>query len=314
LATLAYDLVRVPIAWAGVPVFKAIAYFGTVILGTTSPSLLSEVVGWAYHLSNGIGFALMYVSLVSVPRWWSATAWGLVLEGAMLTTPYAEVFGYRVSGGFLAITIGAHVVYGLVLWMALRPWRLGIEAGSEGTRLWSRRLLAGIAVVMIGVAAVGTDFHRRHGPNLPPSPPPYLGPHLYTTWDVLEPDRLAALWVQRRFVDRHARFHFVAPFSHITQGTPFDIPEAAVRRTGSGSATEVLLAQRGMAADEKLALLARMTHLYEVTPWRLQMDREAYGLGQGLMAAVADCPQRETASCAERAFRFLDRWYDAPGR
>src|SRR4051812_38572312 len=30
LATLAYDVARIPVAHAGVPVFKAISYFGTV--------------------------------------------------------------------------------------------------------------------------------------------------------------------------------------------------------------------------------------------------------------------------------------------
>jgi hypothetical protein len=314
LATLAYDLVRVPVAWAGVPVFKAIAYFGTVILGTTAPNLLSEIVGWAYHLSNGIGFALMYVSLVSRPRWWTAIAWGLALEGAMLITPYAEVFGYRMSGQSLAISIGGHVAFGLVLWMALRPWRFGTEAEAGPTVLRARRLLPGLVAVMVGLVGIAADFDRRHGRDLPPSPPPYLGPHLYTTWDVLEPDRLAALWVQRRFVDRQARFFFVPPFSHINHGTAFDTPEAGIRRSGTGSATEVLLAQHGVHLDDKLTVLAQMTHLYEVTPWRLQLDREAYRLGQGMLATVADCPRRETAACAERAFRFLDRWYETGGR
>jgi hypothetical protein len=64
LATLAYDVVRIPVAHSGIPVFKAISYFGTVLLGVQSPTPLSEVLGWAYHLSNGVSFGLMYVALV----------------------------------------------------------------------------------------------------------------------------------------------------------------------------------------------------------------------------------------------------------
>ena len=92
LAMLMYDLVRVPIVWSGLPVFKAISYFGTVIVDTPAPSPLSEVIGWTYHFSNGVGFGLMYAVLVLRPHWLTATLWGLVLEGAMLLTPYAEVF------------------------------------------------------------------------------------------------------------------------------------------------------------------------------------------------------------------------------
>src|SRR2546427_2361084 len=39
LATLAYDAVRVPIAHAGIPVFRAISYFGTVFLAQPSPTV-----------------------------------------------------------------------------------------------------------------------------------------------------------------------------------------------------------------------------------------------------------------------------------
>src|SRR4030095_7127966 len=75
LATLAYDVVRVPIAHAGMPVFKAISYFGTVFMGIESPTPLSEAVGWAYHLSNGVSFALMYVVMISRPGPVTAVLW-----------------------------------------------------------------------------------------------------------------------------------------------------------------------------------------------------------------------------------------------
>lgn len=307
LATLAYDLVRVPIAHSGIPVFKAISYFGTVILGQPAPTVTSEVVGWAYHLSNGVGFGLMYAALVSTPRWWTAVLWGLLLEGAMLVTPYAEVFGYRVSPQFLAITVGAHIVYGVTLWIALRYWLGGNAFGSSPKHRLSHLILT-CAMVPLGIGITATDFHLRYRPTLSPSPPGYLGPHLYTTWAVLEPDRIAALWVLQRFIDPQARFHFVSPFSHIAHGTPFDTPEAVIRRSGARSATEVLLAQSGLEADERLGRLARMANLYEITPWRLPSDPRAQQLGQELMAA-GRCAPSEISHCVAQAFRYLDTWY-----
>ncbi len=304
LATLAYDLVRVPISAAGIPVFKAISYFGTVLLGLDAPTPLSETAGWAYHLSNGLSFGLMYAVLVGQPGLVTALAWGLALEGAMLLTPYAEVFGYRLDARFLAVTLGAHAVYGFVLWMALRPWVPPLRRPSVPY------VALGLLSVPVGISIIAADFHIRYAEKLPPSPPPYIGSHLYTTWDVPEPDRLAALWVLRRFVEPAARFHFVPPFTAVRYGRPFDLPEAEVRREGARSATEVLVTKHGLDADARLRSLAAMTHLAEVTPWLLPADHDAGRLVQGIREVTTSaCGQRLSAGCAEDVFAFLDAWH-----
>jgi hypothetical protein len=308
LATFAYDIVRLPIARSGVPVFKAISYFGTIILGQTVPTLTSDVIGWLYHLSNGVGFGLMYAVAVPLPQWWTAIAWGLFLEGAMLVTPYAEVFGYKLTSTFIAISLGAHVVYGAVLCLALRSWLSGQSFGFSPKKSLFY-LACSFVLAPLGIGVVAADFHQLHVRTIPPSPPGYLGPHLYTTWDALEPDRLAALWILRSFVDKDAHFHFVAPFSHIARGTPFDTPEAETRRSGSQSATEVLLANHSLAQDERLAPLGRMAHLYEITPWMLPRDPQMQRLGQELMAAAGSCPAGDIMPCVERAFTYLDQRY-----
>jgi len=308
IATLAYDIVRVPIAWSGMPVFKAVSYFGTVIVGGTRPTLASETLGWTYHLSNGVGFGLMYAVMASTPRWWTAVVWGLALEAAMLITPYAEVFGYVVSRQFVAISLSAHVAYGTALWVALRYWVAGTAFGAAHVR---RLLPIGVAsaLVPLGIVAVAADFHTRHAAALPASPPAYLGPHLYVTWDVLEPDRLAALWVLRRFVDPEARFHFVRPFTVTVHGRPFDTPEAEIRRSGTRSATELLVEEHGPHQDNRIARLAGVTHLYEITPWMLPADLDGAALGRALTAAGEGCEPPAVQPCAERALAWLEAWY-----
>ena len=217
LATLAYDLVRVPLVWSGIPVFKAISYFGTVILGQSSPNAASEFVGWAYHLSNGIGFALMYCAIFRTPRLWTAVLWSLFLEGAMLLTPYAEVFGYRMTPAFLTVTISSHIIYGLTLWAMLKRWQHAREPRTTNRR-GSLRLAFTLCLAPVGLSVIALDFHMRYGHALPQSPPSYIGRHLYTTWNLLEPDRISALWMMKRFVDTRAHFQFVPPFTAITHG------------------------------------------------------------------------------------------------
>jgi hypothetical protein len=307
-ATLAYDVVRVPISHSGVPVFKAISYFGTVLLGVNSPTILSETLGWAYHLSNGVSFGLMYAALVRKPRVYSAVIWGLMLEAAMLLTPYAEVFGYQRDAKFLVITIGAHTVYGLVLYLALGLWD-----GAWGWSLTPLRVGCGFLCVPLGVLLIAADFNMRYAGSLPPSPPPYLGPHLYTTWDVPEPDRVVAMWATRRFVEPEARFYFIKPFDAIRYGQPFDLPEARIRRQGMQSATQFILDQNGLNADPKLSALARMTYLNEVTPWMLATDPEAGHLTQIVReAAEKECGNKLNMNCTERLFETLDHIYQGP--
>jgi hypothetical protein len=296
---------RIPVAHAGIPVFKAISYFGTVLVGVDSPTPLSETLGWAYHLTNGVSFGLMYAALVRKPRVYSAVIWGLTLEAAMLLTPYAEVFGYRRDAKFLAITVGAHAVYGLVLYLALRLWN-----GAWGFSLTQLQIAFGFLCVPLGILLISADFHTRYAGSLPPSPPPYIGPHLYTTWDVPEPDRVVAMWVVQRFVEPQTRFYFIKPFDPIRYGQPFDLPEAQMRRHGMLSATQFILDEQGLSADAKLKALARMTYLNEVTPWLLATDPEAGRLTQIVRdAAEKECGQTLNTNCTERLFETLDQIY-----
>src|SRR5438093_9195193 len=156
-ATLIYDLVRLPLAHFGIPIFKANSYFGTVILGTGHPTFASEVVGWGFHFATGVGFGLMYFLIVGEPELISAVGWGIALEVAMLLTPYAEVFGYRRSAGFLAATLSAHVFYGLGLWWFGRPPRRHSHVGPRSWALPARALTVW-ALCPLVIGAIAADF------------------------------------------------------------------------------------------------------------------------------------------------------------
>src|SRR6184192_1757198 len=272
-ASLAYDIARIPIAHAGIPVFRAISYFGTVFLDQPKPTLASEVIGWAYHLSNGVGFGLMYATLFSRPRWWTAVGWGVFLELSMLYTPYAEVFGYQRTATFFTITMGAHVCYGLGLWAALRSWIKRAPFGAPPATARPRfALVCGLTAVVIGGIAADPD----------------------------------------------ALFYFVRPFSPTPDrrmfGTAFDTPEAEIRRTGTQSAAEKLIVDRGLDKDPRLALMARLGHVWEITPWAYATDTAVKDLSLRMFAAKGTCGDlAEVPTCAERVLRTLDAWYDEAG-
>jgi hypothetical protein len=120
LATVAYDLIRIPFLLYGINLFKAIFQFGPLILGEliergALPLLISDIIGWIYHFSNGITFGLILVFSLFRPRWWQALIWGVVLELAMLFTPYPQFFGIKLTFPFILGSFIGHIAYGLTL-------------------------------------------------------------------------------------------------------------------------------------------------------------------------------------------------------
>jgi len=137
VAALAYDAFRLPFVYSRqwnlsglvwpMPLFKVFPRFGAMILGQpieqTSYSLSAHLIGWGYHFSNGMTFGIMYTAAVGEPmrRHW---VWCLVmavgLELAMLLTPYPTVFGIALGARFVAVTLAAHLIFGLVLGLLVK--------------------------------------------------------------------------------------------------------------------------------------------------------------------------------------------------
>jgi hypothetical protein len=143
LAAIAYDVFRLPFVYADalgiqqvVPalnLFKVFPRFGAMILGQPLEqpvySATAQIVGWAYHFSNGLTFGIMYVALIgdAAKHHW---AWGVVfavgLELAMLLTPYPAFFEIPLTAKFVVVTLLAHLVFGVVMGLAAQAlWSIG---------------------------------------------------------------------------------------------------------------------------------------------------------------------------------------------
>lgn len=136
-AAVAYDVFRLPFVFAQqwgiasvVPqmgLFKVFPRFGTMILGQPleqpAYSMAAQVIGWAYHFSNGATIGVMYMVLLgdAARRHW---AWAILLatglEAAMLLTPYPQVFGITVDARFVAVTMAAHALFGVGLGLVVK--------------------------------------------------------------------------------------------------------------------------------------------------------------------------------------------------
>jgi hypothetical protein len=137
IAAVGYDLFRLPFVYARawhieavvppLPLYKVFPRFGAMILGQPveqpSYSRAATLIGWAYHFSNGLTFGIMYTALVgeAARRHWSwAVLMAVGLELGMLLTPYPRFFGIRVGATFIAATLAAHLIFGVVLGLVAR--------------------------------------------------------------------------------------------------------------------------------------------------------------------------------------------------
>lgn len=138
-AACAYDVFRLPFVFARewgmdavippLKLFKVFPRFGAMILGEAAEqpnySLAAHIVGWGYHFSNGVSFGVMYLAIVGDARrrsWWWAVVLAMGLELAMLLTPYPTFFSIPVTPTFVAVTLTAHLVFGVVLGLLCKRW------------------------------------------------------------------------------------------------------------------------------------------------------------------------------------------------
>ncbi|HTH47486.1 MAG TPA: hypothetical protein VMB21_08250 [Candidatus Limnocylindria bacterium] len=137
LAAVTYDIFRLPFVFAKewgltavvppMPLFKVFPRFGAMILGEPieqpSYSLAAQLLGWAYHFSNGATFGVMYLAMVGngLRRHWAwAVLMAVGLELGMLFTPYPQTFGIHVTPRFVVVTLAAHLLFGVGLGLSAR--------------------------------------------------------------------------------------------------------------------------------------------------------------------------------------------------
>jgi hypothetical protein len=94
--------------------FRPILSFGSLITGDPVTSLSAAAAGWAYHISNGLTFALVYALVAGPARWWYGLIWGGILEVGMILV-YPVLFSQINYEPFLVVSIVGHVLYGSVL-------------------------------------------------------------------------------------------------------------------------------------------------------------------------------------------------------
>ena len=91
--------------------------------------------------------------------------------------------------------------------------------------------------------------------------------HNYYTWDGLEPDRWASIWLMKRHIDPVALISVVPVGAQISDAEPFVTPLAKIKRTHGKSTYENLLAAHIANQDPALKKLGLIINELEISPW-----------------------------------------------
>lgn len=120
-------------------------------------------------------------------------------------------------------------------------------------------------------------------------------------------DRLASAWLIRRFIDRQARFRWLAkPQDCPARAIGFDFDGARFTHVGNRVTFEVLLAAFGLDANPALERVARVVHYLDAGG--VPVD-DAAGLGR-ILAGARSRTRSDDALLAE-AVRIFDFFYSA---
>lgn len=149
VATVLYDLARVPFLAVGYRLFAPVNSYGILMTAASTSSPLTDLLGWTYNFMNGVAFGVAYAMFGLGRRRIWAIPFAMALETMTIVTPYADVYGLRGKVDVIAIAYGAHVFYGIALGLVVQRAARWKDRGDSPVPPWW--VAAGLAVVLVAL-------------------------------------------------------------------------------------------------------------------------------------------------------------------
>jgi hypothetical protein len=127
---------------------------------------------------------------------------------------------------------------------------------------------------------------------------------VYVTWTSLEVDKLASIWLIKRFIDEKAEFRFVEKGTLVENGIPFDTPDAEFRRYPNASCFESILRAYDVK-DPALVKIGDITHDIEINYWGEKRFPESAVVADRVQTIIQDHPD-DPEACLPEALAFFD--------
>ena len=112
VGTIGYDLFRLPFVPLGLRLFAPIDSYGLLLADADMASPATTTLGWLFHLSNGVTFGVMYAVVAARRHWGWGIAWAMVLETAVVVSPFGRRYALAVQPAALAAAYWGHLGFG----------------------------------------------------------------------------------------------------------------------------------------------------------------------------------------------------------
>ena len=109
---------------------------------------------------------------------------------------------------------------------------------------------------------------------------------LWVSWDTFEPDTCASIWLIKRHIDPTAVFRFLPKGTPVTEGTPFDMPDAKLRRYATSSTYETIL-KEFRVTDRTAREIGAIVHDIEINKWARKSTAELIEVEKRVRGIVA---------------------------
>ncbi len=154
-----------------------------------------------------------------------------------------------------------------------------------------RRDIKKLWLILISVAFLGTV---------------YAGQEVFSTWDGLEADKLASIWLLERFISPGTTVVIYPKGELIRKGIQFDTPYSKIKRTYNRSTFESLI-EHYHITDPKLVNIGRLIHDIEINLWEKKVFYKTREMEIIIMDLLHEFKRKEVI--IERAKEYFDLMY-----
>lgn len=133
----------------------------------------------------------------------------------------------------------------------------------------------------------------------------------YSTWDDFEVDRLASIWLLKRFIAPDAEIKIYPKGEMIKEGIEFDTPYAELGRRFNKSAFEVLIDHYNIR-DDNLILMSKIIHDIEINVWQRKIFEESVRIDQELWHIIESGTSND--DIINNAYDYFDKLYEEMNR
>lgn len=118
---------------------------------------------------------------------------------------------------------------------------------------------------------------------------------------------MASMWLIKRFVDKDAEFKFYPKGEFITEGIPFDVPEAELRVYHNQSTFESIVGKFKIDGPA-IKQIAEIIHDIEINFWGKKQRGESEELNKTIQEIISSSNNKPRL--LERSFAVFDQLYE----